>query len=273
VRAPARSRLAALALALGAGTAILAKAEGPDGGTPKRSCWGWRGGCEVSGALRVAPRIEPTPELQKLFGGKVFAAFSIDLDSDGRPDFIVQHSRKKAGTFQTCFVDADWKARSCWRSSDADGFGFLWFAQLDPDPMLELFEMVGDEDYSDYRLQKLDPKSWARKDVLTVAPLIRTDPKDPRKTFWGYPWDVRGLVLQEKEGRVRLLVGDPETLCGDDGPDQPGAVPIFFTGVPTQGEPSDAFVRAVASARFLTLEEAKQRSARAKRCRHAVEDP
>src|SRR6185295_17895848 len=217
VRAPARSRLAALALALGAGTAILAKAEGPDGGTPKRSCWGWRGGCEVSGALRVAPRIEPTPELQKLFGGKVFAAFSIDLDSDGRPDFIVQHSRKKAGTFQTCFVDADWKARSCWRSSDADGFGFLWFAQLDPDPMLELFEMVGDEDYSDYRLQKLDPKSWARKDVLTVAPLIRTDPKDPRKTFWGYPWDVRGLVLQEKEGRVRLLVGDPETLCGDDG--------------------------------------------------------
>src|SRR6185295_7044622 len=49
--------------ALGAGTAILAKAEGPDGGTPKRSCWGWRGGCEVSGALRVAPRIEPTPEL------------------------------------------------------------------------------------------------------------------------------------------------------------------------------------------------------------------
>jgi hypothetical protein len=138
--------------------------------------------------------------------------------------------------------------------------------------MLELFAMVGDEDYSDYRLQKLDPESWVRKDVITVAPMIRTDPKDPRKTFWGYPWDVHGLVLQEKEGQVRLLAGDPETLCSLE-LDQPGAVPIFFTGVPTQGEPSDTLVRAVASARFLTLEEAKQRSARAKRCRHAVKDP
>jgi len=51
---------------------------------------------------------------------------------------------------------ADRKVRSCWSSSDADGFGFLWFAQLDSDPMLELFAMFGDEDYSDYRLQKLD---------------------------------------------------------------------------------------------------------------------
>ncbi|HEY8211772.1 MAG TPA: hypothetical protein VIG99_30030, partial [Myxococcaceae bacterium] len=127
MRVPARPRLAALVLALGVGTAMLAKAGGPDGGTPKRSCWGWHGGCEVSGALRVAPRIAPAPELQKRFGGKVFAAFSIDLDSDGRPDFIVQHSRKKDGLFQTCFVDADWKTRSCSTSSDADGFGFLWF--------------------------------------------------------------------------------------------------------------------------------------------------
>jgi len=73
--------------------------------------------------------------------------------------------------------------------------------------------------------------------------------------------------------RVRLLVDDPETLCGDDEPDQPNAVPIFFTGIPTQGEPSDSFVRAVASARFLTLEEAKQRSARAKRCGHVNKPP
>jgi hypothetical protein len=276
VGAPARPRLATLALALGVGAAAVAKAEEPDRGTPKQSCWGSHGGCEVSGALKVAPRIEPTPELQKLFGGKVFAAFSIDLDSDGRPDFIVEHSKDESGGFRTCFVDADRKVRSCWKSFDGDGFSFMWFAQLDSDPMLELFEMDGDEDYSHYTLRKLDPKTWKPKDVLTVAPLIRTDPNDPRKTFWGYPWDVHALPLQEKAGRVRLLVGDPEALCGVvdvDNPDLPHPVPIFFTGVPTQGEPSDQYVRAVASARFLTLEEAKQRRARAKRCPHVEEEP
>ena len=106
--------------------------------------------------------------------------------------------------------------------------------------MLELFRMEGMEDSSDYSIQKLDPKTWKRKDVARFVPLIRTSEKDPRMTFWGYPWDVRDLILDTSK-EVRLLVSAPECFSDEGAASQIG---VFFSGIPTQGEPSDAFLTA-----------------------------
>ena len=202
-----------------------------------------------------AREVAPPAGLAKAVGREITQAWSIDLDSDGKPDFVVEMTGQPTPA-STCFVSSSFELRACenWDRSMRDGFGYWWFAQLDDDPMLELFRMDGDEDYSDYAIQKLDPKTWQRRDLFKIDPLILVDEKDPRQTFWGYPWDIRNLIADSSNGQTRLLTAPPS--CALEEPGEQAGVIVFFTGTPTQGKPSDTFLEQRARAKLRSLADA-----------------
>jgi hypothetical protein len=236
-------------------------------------CWGHSFGddvsCGVHGNLRAAPRVtDVPPAIAKLFPGKAIRAYRIDLDSDGRPDWIVVEGPPAPQPSRTCFVDSAARIRSC-EPSGGDGFTFYWFAQLDGDPMLELFAMEGDDDSSEYRLQKLDPKTWKRRDLFSIDPILLTSEKPASRSFWGYPWDVVDLLLKREGGRILIraaprgaarldidpgeCAGIPEEECGTSG--EGANVAVLVLGVPTQEGPPGGFAEAVKASRFVTLDE------------------
>jgi hypothetical protein len=55
---------------------------------------------QLKGNLKVAERVANVPEkIAKQFSNKSLRVFSIDLDSDGKPDYIVVVDKE----FQTCY--------------------------------------------------------------------------------------------------------------------------------------------------------------------------
>lgn len=240
---------------LGAGLVLVLRGISASASASDDECWGLRDGCAAGGRLIHARAVAPPAGLTKAVAREITGAWSIDLDSDGKPDFVVE-VKGEPTPGSMCFVSSSFELRACedWNRSMADGFGYWWFAQLDDDPMLELFRMDGDEDWSDYAIQKLDSKTWARKDLFKIDPLIIVDEKNPMRTFWGYPWDIRDLIADSSDGQIRLLTAPPS--CAFNEPGEQAGVVIFFTGTPTQGGPSNAFLAQREQAKLLSLAEA-----------------
>ena len=236
---------------------LLGSCVGPARAEPQaddaQRCWGVQSTCNVRGNLRVARRVDRVPAvIAKRFPGKPLRVYEIDLDSDGRPDFIVEEGPPAPATCRTCFVDSAGRVRSC-APGGGDGFAYYWFAQLDGDPMLELFAMEGDEDSSDYRIQKLDPKSWQRRDIVRIDPILFHD-NGGRQWFWGYPWDISDLVLTRRGGRILLRAAPPGPTAAyhESGKSN---VAIVFTGTPTQEGPTEGFEAVVKASRLMSLDE------------------
>jgi len=187
----------------------------------------------IGKGLLLAKRLDVIePKIQKLFPGKKIKVFTIDLNSDGRVDYIVPEDK----AFRTCFVDADFKLRSCEKLGIGDGFAYYFFAKLDNEPMLKLFELSGDSDESDYKLYSFDPKTWKLNLVFKIYPYIYATDKDHKGVYWGYPWDITGITLKNDKGEIKFL--------GISGKDKDEATrksvyenKILFNGIPTQGHP------------------------------------
>lgn len=194
--------------------------------------WG-SDGSGVNPPLLQAARLSLPSALKPEFGAVDVTVYGIDLDSDGKGDFIVHHNDQ----FKTCFIKSDLSKRSCEKLGYGDGFAYYWFAQLDHSPMLELFSMVGDEDYDDYRLYAFDPDTWQRKVLFGILPVIVARKNDPKRSgiYWGYPWDVRGLFLKPGNPVTIRASFDYQPSYEFDERDKGWPV-IFFDGLPTQGE-------------------------------------
>lgn len=210
--------------------------------------------CGVGGQLRTARRLDAIPDaIARTFTGRTLRVYEIDLDSDGRPDHVVEEGPAAPQTFRRCFVDADGKVRSCARAG-GDGFAYYWFAQLDRDPMLELFAMQGDDDSSDYRIEKLDPRTWERRIIVKIDPVL-LDSAARGEAYWGYPWDVTDLVLERRAGTPMLRAAPRGTAdLYRESDVEPLNVTVFFIGTPTQGEPGQ-FAAAVKASRLMSLDE------------------
>lgn len=213
--------------------------------------WG-SDGAVVDSPLYQARRIDSYPDfLKSEIPGKTISVYSIDLDSDGHDDFIVQHNN----AFRTCFVKYDNSRRSCEKLGVSDGFAYYWFAQLDNSPMLELFSMEGDEDWDDYWLYAFNPKTWARVKLLKIAPVIvaRKNDSKYKGVYWGYPWDVRGLYLRKEGAKILIRAHlDFQRIQPEAGHLQLPA--IYFDGLPTQGDPAGPFPGLVKHSSYLSLD-------------------
>jgi hypothetical protein len=188
---------------------------------------------QLKGNLKVAERVANVPEkIAKQFSNKSLRVFSIDLDSDGKPDYIVVVDKE----FQTCYFDSSFSKRHCEKRGVGDGFSYYYFVQLDDDPMLELFDLSGDEDYDDYKLLKFDPKTWTPSVVFEIQPLIKSLDKSHRGIYWGYPWDITDLPLQRSGSNLQMKVTFAEDPNPDPAGEEPRAPKILFEGIPTQGD-------------------------------------
>ena len=185
-------------------------------------------------------------DIQEQFPQEIIKVFSIDLDQDENADYIITFD----SIFKTCYMDSKFKIRSCDTRGNADGFVYYYFAQLDNDSMLELFEFQGDEDYSDYKLLKLDPKTWKTSVLFKISPWITTADNRNNEIFWGYPWDIDGIELK-KDGDNILLPVSLDVMGTDiDVEKYPN---IFFTGVPTQNYKAENPDMVIKKLQHLTL--------------------
>ena len=188
----------------------------------------------LSGNLKLAERILPPKKIQEEFPKHEMKVFSIDLDQDGKADYIITFDSIP----KTCFVDSTFKIRSCEARGKGDGFVYYYFAQLDNDPMLELFEFEGDEDYSDYKLVKLDPKTWKTSVLFNIKPWIITMQNQNKQVVWGYPWDIEDIAVKEKNDNILVPVNLTEMDFDIEmDTDFKKYRNIFFTGTPSQHFP------------------------------------
>jgi hypothetical protein len=187
----------------------------------------------LKGNLKVAERVPNVPEkIAKQFSNKSVRVFSIDLDSDGKPDYIVVVDKE----FQTCYFDSSFSKRHCEKRGVGDGFSYYYFVQLDDDPMLELFDLSGDEDYDDYKLLKFDPKTWTPSVVFEIQPLIKSLDKSHKGIYWGYPWDITDIPLQRAGSNFQIKVTFTEGPNSNSADEEPRGPKILFEGIPTQGD-------------------------------------
>jgi hypothetical protein len=188
---------------------------------------------QLRGNLKVAERVANVPEkIAKQFSNKTVRVFSIDLDSDGKPDYIVVVDKE----FKTCYFDSSFSKRHCEKRGVGDGFSYYYFAQLDDDPMLELFDLSGDEDYGDYKLLKFDPKTWTPSVVFEIQPLIKSLDQSYKGIYEGYPWDITDIPLQRSGSNLQIKMTFAEDPNPDPVSEKPRGPKILFEGIPTQGD-------------------------------------
>lgn len=229
------SRAAALALLMSVMGAVLWSG-GAQAAPGDDAYWG-DAKHPIIGAQAARALAQVPDKLKPLIKGHAVSVYSIDLDRDGAPDFIVRYH---AG-FKTCFVKSDLSIMHCERLGYGDGFRYYWFVDLAGDSMLQLISLEGDEDYSDYHLYHFDRATWRMASWMRIAPVILSESPHYKGIYWGYPWDITALVTAPgKNGtRIRCLPTDKARDQLDE--EAEDAMFVAFRGKPTQGEPSGFF--------------------------------
>lgn len=191
-------------------------------------------------------------KISDLFTNKKIHVYSIDLDSDGANDFIIHED----SAFKTCFAKSDFSIIGCEKLGYGDGFRYYWFVNIDGDPILELISLAGDDDSSDYYIYKFDKKTWKMHKRIKIAPVIFSKSKQYRGIYWGYPWDITGLMTSNSDGRTRIFCCISELK--EESEDYSGKILfVAFEGMPTQGDPVGAFNYLKKKFKFMQLDDLK----------------
>lgn len=185
-----------------------------------------------------------------------FNIFTIDLDQDGTSDFIVESKTEK----QTCFLKSNLAVKSCeeMNLSLMDGFAYEFFVSQGKGKMLALIELAGDEDNTDYALWTFDPKTWKRKKVSEIYPLVDSISSDRKGIYDGYPWDIKRLPIKVINGETTIKATfehrlDEMPFSSDDNDDSTRGPAILFEGVATQGGSNGEYDQMRNDLRFIPL--------------------
>ncbi|MBC7464809.1 MAG: hypothetical protein H7256_02355, partial [Bdellovibrio sp.] len=84
--------------------------------------WGQlRGDPKLGTGLILAEKVQkPTKELIAKFAASKYNFYTIDIDQDGKPDFIAENTKDD----ETCFIKSDFSIKSCEPISYTKAFGF-----------------------------------------------------------------------------------------------------------------------------------------------------
>jgi hypothetical protein len=155
-----------------------------------------------TGFLRAAKLMDPAPErIKAMFNAEKIEVYSVDIDQDGETDYVAQLEKK------ACFVSSLFQKQSCFNIVRvSDGFSYRWFAKVGNS--LLLFLMDGDEDYSDYKVCLLNRQTWRIEKIAFINPLIQSDDSKQAELYWGYPWDIKDIIVMsgEKGPLLRAIV-------------------------------------------------------------------
>jgi hypothetical protein len=230
-----------------------------DAGANRHNFWG-SASTEPEYGIKAAKRwASPTGRLAKKFPAAKYRLYTIDLDQDGRDDYIAES--KTAG--ETCFIKSDFTIQNCEQMNLAlaDGFSYQYFINLGPSEMLFLLDLNGDEDTDDYSLEQFDRRTWKLKELFKIHPLVSSHSGERSGIYWGYPWDIHGLPTKTEDGIIKIEATlDYEAFDTPYGKAEPGVV-ILFDGVATQGPPTGEYNKLKSKLRFMSLKEILSRYA------------
>ena len=243
--------------------AFLMGASRAAGGADNPKFWGSYKTQEPLEGLQVARRLSEVPEeLAKRYPPSRYNVYAIDLDGDGKPDFIVENKTE----WETRFVKSDLSRDSFNKLnvSLSDGFNYMFFVRLERGRLLTLFDFSGDEDYSDISLREFDPKTWKLEKLMPVIALMDSKSAERSGIYWAYPWDIRGLSTSASNGEILIQATfDHKIAAGQEERSAPGTPAILFWGTATQGDKTGPFDSLRSKLRFMSLAEIKKLRKRA----------
>lgn len=180
--------------------------------------------------LNTIPR-----EVIGLVHGEFKKGLRVDFNGDERNDYIIEmttNNRSNPDNIEH-WITSDLKTFRKTKKYNQD-HDFFWFINLDGDVEPEIFRATGYEDGIDYAIYDQDLKSGKEKLVSYVHPVII----DQDKTYWGYPWDITGMVVKKEGTDVFLRVSFDHDIVRDEVitiPDPTKKLPaVFFHGHSTQ---------------------------------------
>lgn len=223
--------------------------------------WGHRRGDQKLGSgLILAEKVsKPSKELLAMFAAGKYNFYTVDLDQDGKLDFIAENLKDE----ETCFIKSDFKIKSCEPINYSKGYGFnyeFFIPNGKNNPMI-LLDLSGDEDSSEFSLKEFDDKTWKIKTVTSVLPLIDSKDQAHKGVFWGYPWDITGLKTKVEAGEVKVLaLFDHQIDTDDSGSPSPGPA-ILFEGTATQGEKTGPHNKLKSKMTYMSFTEIKKQVA------------
>jgi hypothetical protein len=200
------------------------------------SCWGRCPLNPLKNLLLARGTSPSNKQLLKQFPTEENRFYSIDIDSDGTHDFVIESKKK----WQTCFVKSDLSIKHCekFNASLEDGFSYLYFAKVNTDPMLVLFDFSGDEDSSNFWIKTFAPKTWKIRKEKEIYPIIDSTSSTHQGLYWGYPWDITALKFAGEKTSSLQIISNSAHLTAIDWIKKPiQGVAVLFDGIPSQGEP------------------------------------
>jgi hypothetical protein len=230
-----------------------------DAGANRHNFWG-SASTEPEYGIKVATRwASPTGPLVKKFPATKYRLYTIDIDQDGKDDYIAES--KTEG--KTCFIKSDFTIQNCedMNLALADGFSYQYFVNLDPSEMLYRLDLNGDEDTDDYSLEQFDKRTWKLQELFKVHPLVNSHSRERSGIYWGYPWDIHGLPTKIDNGIIKIEATlDYHSFDTPYGKADPGVV-ILFDGVATQGPSTGQYNKLKPKLQFMSLKEILNRYA------------
>jgi hypothetical protein len=190
--------------------------------------------CYGQGFVKMDTIDNPT-RLTQMINGSIKRTFRVDFSGDGLSDYICQLDsiEQETASYKEIWITSDFKIIKTIDKYVMD-YDFFWFANLDNDLEPEIFSAAGYSDGIDYCFIDQDLKTGNDKILFYFNPVII----DNENKYWGYPWDISDLIIQEKQGQIRLHCSLDHDITRDGAikrPDWQNIFPVIcFTGQSTQ---------------------------------------
>lgn len=179
--------------------------------------------------------IENPTELNGTFAGLDFQTIHVDFNGDGLKDYICQPDYKTEliDPHKEIWINSDFKKVKSIEKYWMD-YDFFWFVNIDSDPEPEIFSATGYSDGIDYCFIDQDLKTGENSILFYFNPVIL----DSDKKYWGYPWDIKDLMIKIESGQVKIKCSLDHKIERDgeiSRPDSQSQFPVIcFTGKSTQ---------------------------------------
>lgn len=163
----------------------------------------------VAALEMVSPKKCSPPKWLSAMLPKIGECRCVDFTGDGETDYLVICVPEKRQDDNGSFTLGEeyWVTSSrkimLHRTAYPSDHNYLWFKNLDEDPVPEIISAWGFSEDIDYTIEKLDIKTGNIEVLFWFEPLII---EASGNYYHGYPWDVVDIKCVEKNSSVSLLV-------------------------------------------------------------------
>jgi hypothetical protein len=152
-------------------------------------------------------------DFKALVKGCTRRVYRVDFNGDGKQDFICEHEEVQRDSIELweTWITSDKEIKIIQTAFEGD-VDYFWFVNLDKDPEPEYFSATGFEDGVDYAFYDQDPKTGFLELLFYFDPIIIENGKH----FWGYPWDIKDIIVKKEAGNIYLRSSIDHDIVRDD---------------------------------------------------------